>query len=40
MSEPVGFIGLGINGHGMIRNLLKVRFDFSIWLLGQNPDYD
>jgi 3-hydroxyisobutyrate dehydrogenase-like beta-hydroxyacid dehydrogenase len=31
MSEPVGFIELGIIGQGMIRNLLKAGFDFSIW---------
>lgn len=31
MSEPVGFIGLGIMGQGMARNLLKAEFDLTVW---------
>jgi 3-hydroxyisobutyrate dehydrogenase-like beta-hydroxyacid dehydrogenase len=31
MSERVGFIGLGIMGSGMARNLLKKGFDLTIW---------
>jgi 3-hydroxyisobutyrate dehydrogenase len=31
MSERVGFIGLGIMGRGMARNLLKAGFDVSVW---------
>lgn len=31
MSERVGFIGLGIMGQGMARNLLKAGFDLQVW---------
>lgn len=31
MSEKLGFIGLGIMGGGMVRNLLKAGFDVTIW---------
>jgi 3-hydroxyisobutyrate dehydrogenase-like beta-hydroxyacid dehydrogenase len=31
MSEPVGFIGLGIMGQGMARNLFKAEFDLTVW---------
>ena len=31
MSETVGFIGLGIMGHGMARNLLQADFDLCVW---------
>jgi 3-hydroxyisobutyrate dehydrogenase len=31
MSERVGFIGLGIMGLGMARNLLKAGFDLAVW---------
>jgi 3-hydroxyisobutyrate dehydrogenase len=31
MSERVGFIGLGIMGKGMARNLLKKGFDLTVW---------
>ena len=31
MSERVGFIGLGIMGSGMARNLLKKGFDLTVW---------
>ena len=31
MSERVGFIGLGIMGQGMARNLLKAGFDVTAW---------
>jgi 2-hydroxy-3-oxopropionate reductase len=31
MSEKVGFIGLGIMGMGMARNLLKAGFDLTVW---------
>ena len=31
MSECVGFIGLGIMGQGMARNLLKAGFDLTVW---------
>jgi len=31
MSERVGFIGLGIMGLGMARNLLKARFGLTVW---------
>lgn len=31
MSETVGFIGLGIMGQGMARNLLKAGFTLSVW---------
>ncbi len=31
MSESVGFVGLGIMGQAMVRNLLKAGFDVCIW---------
>ena len=31
MGERIGFIGLGIMGQGMVRNLLKANFDVTIW---------
>ena len=31
MAEHVGFIGLGIMGQGMVRNLLKADFEVDIW---------
>ncbi len=31
MSERVGFIGLGIMGRGMARNLLRAGFDLCVW---------
>lgn len=31
MSEKIGFIGLGIMGSGMVRNLLKAEFDVYVW---------
>ena len=31
MSESIGFIGLGIMGDGMARNLLRAGFDLSVW---------
>jgi 3-hydroxyisobutyrate dehydrogenase len=31
VSEQVGFIGLGIMGQGMARNLLKAGFDLTVW---------
>ncbi len=31
MSERVGFIGLGIMGSGMARNLLRAGFDLTVW---------
>jgi 3-hydroxyisobutyrate dehydrogenase len=31
MHERVGFIGLGIMGRGMARNLLKAEFDLTVW---------
>ena len=31
MAERVGFIGLGIMGQGMVRNLLKADFEVDIW---------
>jgi 3-hydroxyisobutyrate dehydrogenase len=31
MSDSVGFIGLGIMGSGMTRNLLKAGFDLTVW---------
>jgi 3-hydroxyisobutyrate dehydrogenase len=31
MNERVGFIGLGIMGQGMVRNLLKADFKVSVW---------
>jgi len=31
MSEKVGFIGLGIMGHGMAHNLLKAGFTLTVW---------
>ena len=31
MIEPVGFIGLGIMGQGMARNLLKAGFGLTVW---------
>jgi 3-hydroxyisobutyrate dehydrogenase len=31
MNERVGFIGLGIMGQGMVRNLLKADFKLSVW---------
>ncbi len=31
MSERVGFIGLGIMGQGMARNLLKAGFPLRVW---------
>ncbi len=31
MSEKIGFIGLGIMGQGMVRNLLKAGYHVTIW---------
>jgi 3-hydroxyisobutyrate dehydrogenase len=31
MNELVGFIGMGIMGQGMARNLLKANFEVSVW---------
>ena len=31
MSERVGFIGLGIMGQGMVRNLLNAKFNVCVW---------
>ncbi len=31
MSEKLGFIGLGIMGHGMAHNLLKAGFEVTVW---------
>jgi 3-hydroxyisobutyrate dehydrogenase len=31
MTERIGFIGLGIMGGGMVRNLLKAGFDVRVW---------
>ena len=31
MNETIGFIGLGIMGRGMVRNLLKAGFDVHVW---------
>ena len=31
MPEKIGFIGLGIMGQGMSRNLLKAGFELTIW---------
>jgi 3-hydroxyisobutyrate dehydrogenase len=31
MSEAVGYVGLGIMGMGMARNLLKAGFPLSVW---------
>ncbi len=31
MSERIGFIGLGIMGRGMVRNLLRAGFDVRVW---------
>lgn len=31
MTEKIGFIGLGIMGRGMIRNLLKAGFEVRVW---------
>jgi 3-hydroxyisobutyrate dehydrogenase len=31
MAEKIGFIGLGIMGQGMARNLLKAGFDLTVW---------
>ena len=31
MAEKLGFIGLGIMGRGMTRNLLKAGFDVTVW---------
>ena len=31
MAESIGFIGLGIMGRGMARNLLKAGFDLRVW---------
>jgi 3-hydroxyisobutyrate dehydrogenase len=31
MNERVGFIGLGVMGQGMVRNLLKADFEVSVW---------
>lgn len=31
MSEKIGFIGLGIMGQGMVRNLIKAGFSMTIW---------
>ncbi len=31
MSETVGYVGLGIMGMGMARNLLKAGFPLSVW---------
>src|SRR5690606_22661712 len=31
MSDTIGFIGLGIMGQGMVRNLLKAGFTVHVW---------
>ena len=31
MSERVGYVGLGIMGMGMARNLVKAGFPLSVW---------
>ena len=31
MTERIGYIGLGIMGGGMARNLLKAGFDLTVW---------
>lgn len=31
MTQKLGFIGLGIMGRGMARNLLKAGFDLTVW---------
>ena len=31
MNETIGFIGLGIMGQGMVKNLLKAGFTINIW---------
>ncbi len=31
MAEKIGFVGLGIMGQGMARNLLKEGFDLTVW---------
>lgn len=31
MTEKIGFIGLGIMGQGMVRNLLEADFDVTVW---------
>ncbi|HRF93953.1 MAG TPA: NAD(P)-binding domain-containing protein, partial [Aggregatilineales bacterium] len=31
MTEKIGFIGLGIMGQGMVRNLHKVGFAITVW---------
>ncbi len=31
MAETIGFIGLGIMGRGMVRNLLKAGYDVHVW---------
>ncbi len=31
MSETIGFIGLGIMGQGMVRNLLSAEFSVNVW---------
>src|SRR5690554_5762143 len=31
MAEQIGFIGLGIMGQGMARNLLRAGFDLVVW---------
>lgn len=31
MAEKIGFIGLGVMGNGMARNLLKAGFDLTVW---------
>ena len=31
MTERVGFIGLGIMGRGMARNVLKAEFELRVW---------
>lgn len=31
MSEKIGFIGLGIMGQGMVKNLMKAGFEVNIW---------
>lgn len=31
MPENIGFVGLGIMGQGMARNLLKAGFSLTVW---------
>jgi len=31
MAEKIGFLGLGIMGRGMARNLIKAGFDVTVW---------